>query len=96
VDGIDSNGIITLTGGDIDITSADNGGDSPLDANGDITLDGATVVANGEEITSVDDLDTGMGGGDMGGGPGGDRGGAPGEDAAATGSTTTDTTTTDS
>ena len=76
-DGLDSNGTASLTGGDITITSAANGGDSPVDTNAGATLDGATLVANGTEITSIDQLQSGMGGGGMRGGPGGEPGGEP-------------------
>lgn len=60
-DGLDSNGSTSLTGGAITITSADNGGDSPVDSNGEVTFDGATLTANGTETTSADDLASGMG-----------------------------------
>src|SRR5690606_33136151 len=43
-DGLDSNGTIGISGGDIVITSADNGGDIPVDANGEITVTGGTVT----------------------------------------------------
>lgn len=90
-DGLDSNGTISLTGGDMTITSADNGGDSPVDANGEITFDGATLTANGTEITSVDELGT-----EMGGGPGrGRMGTAPDRSQQGSGSSTDSTDATD-
>lgn len=76
-DGLDSNGSISLTGGDITVSSAANGGDGPVDANGDVTFEGAKLVANGTQITSVDQIATKMGGG-MGGGQTGGFGGGPG------------------
>lgn len=49
-DGLDSNGGISITGGELTITSADNGGDGPLDANGEITVaDSVKIMANGTE-----------------------------------------------
>lgn len=47
-DGLDSNGALNLTGGDITVMSMASGGDnSPLDCDGTITLNGATVFAAG-------------------------------------------------
>ena len=76
-DGIDSNGSITITGGVIDITSAANGGDGPLDANGKITVSNATITANGapyDPATAQQMGPGGQGGGFPGGGGGGPRG----------------------
>lgn len=68
-DGLDSNGTITVSGGDITITSADNGGDSPLDANGEITVTGGNITANGSAYDPATASQGGPGGG--GGMPGG-------------------------
>lgn len=68
-DGLDSNGTITITGGDLTITSADNGGDSPLDGNGEVTVTVATITANG---AAYDPATAGRGG--FGGVEGGGRG----------------------
>ncbi len=47
-DGLDSNGALNLTGGNISVFSMQSGGDnSPLDSDGTITLNGATVFAAG-------------------------------------------------
>lgn len=70
-DGLDSNGSITVSGGEVDITSADNGGDGPIDGNGTIDVADGIVTANG----SAWDASTAQG---MGGGPGGGPGGAGG------------------
>ena len=69
-DGFDSNGTITVSGGDITITSADNGGDGPLDANGEISVTGVTIMANGSEWDAAT-ADRGPGGGQGGGAPSG-------------------------
>ncbi len=68
-DGIDSNGNVLLTGGTIDITC-----NSGVDFDGTGTLDGATLIVNGEEQTEL--TQEMMGGGAMGGGQmGGSMGG---------------------
>ena len=47
-DGLDSNGTLNLTGGNISVFSMQSGGDnSPLDCDGTMTLNGATVFAAG-------------------------------------------------
>ena len=47
-DGLDSNGTLNMTGGDITVFSQARGGDnSPLDCDGTMTLNGATVFAAG-------------------------------------------------
>jgi hypothetical protein len=66
-DGLDSNGSITISGGTVDITSADNGGDGPIDGNGTIDVADGIVTANGSA------WDASSAGG-MGGGPGGSGG----------------------
>lgn len=78
-DGLDSNGTITITGGTVDITAVDRGGDGPVDANGAVEIAEGTVTANGSAYDPA--TAGGMGGmpGGMGGGPGGMPGGqAPG------------------
>lgn len=77
-DGLDSNGTITITGGDLTITSADNGGDSPLDGNGEVTVTGATIIANG---AAYDPATANRGG--FGGGAGGGRGPGSGAEPGA-------------
>jgi hypothetical protein len=47
-DGIDSNGDLTINGGEISIT-----GNSSFDYDGTGTLNGGTVIVNGEEITEL-------------------------------------------
>lgn len=46
-DGFDSNGTLTITGGDIAVWTADTADNQPLDADGLITLSGGTVLAAG-------------------------------------------------
>ncbi len=73
-DGLDSNGTITITGGELTITSANNGGDGPIDANGEISVaDGVTIIANGAEWDPASANRMGGPGGGMPGGgmPGG-------------------------
>lgn len=77
-DGLDSNGTITITGGDLIITSADNGGDSPLDGNGEVTVTGATIIANG---AAYDPATANRGG--FGGGAGDGRGPGSGAEPGA-------------
>lgn len=49
-DGLDSNGTISLLGGNLTILSMRGGGDnSPIDADGNITIKGATVFAAGSQ-----------------------------------------------
>ena len=67
-DALDSNGALTITGGNINITAQ-----SPFDYDGTGTLSGGTVIVNGQEITQL--TNQMMGGGMMGGGPGGMGGG---------------------
>ena len=53
-DGLDSNGTLNLLGGDITVLSMRSGGDnSPLDADGTITVNGATVFAAGSRGMGV-------------------------------------------
>ncbi|MBR1811436.1 MAG: carbohydrate-binding domain-containing protein [Clostridia bacterium] len=46
-DGIDSNGALNLAGGTVEVFSQSGGDNSPLDADGTLTLGGATVLAVG-------------------------------------------------
>lgn len=68
-DGLDSNGSLTISGGSVDITSAQTGGEGPIDANGSIKVAEGIVTANG---SAWDDSMAVMPGGpgEMGG-PGG-------------------------
>ncbi len=53
-DGLDSNGDLNLLGGDITVLSMQSGGDnSPLDADGTVTINGATVFAAGSRGMGV-------------------------------------------
>ncbi len=53
-DGLDSNGALNLLGGDITVLSMRGGGDnSPLDADGTITINGASVFAAGSRGMGV-------------------------------------------
>lgn len=46
-DGFDSNGTLTITGGDISVWTASTADNQPLDADGRITISGGTVLAAG-------------------------------------------------
>lgn len=46
-DGIDSNGTIHITGGEITVSGSENGADSPLDSNGDVIITGGKLIACG-------------------------------------------------
>ena len=46
-DGFDSNGTMTITGGDISVWTANTADNQPLDADGVITISGGTVLAAG-------------------------------------------------
>src|SRR5699024_369569 len=50
-DGIDSNGTLTITGGEIVVYGPTRGGNGSLDANGGITMTGATLAACGPGAT---------------------------------------------
>lgn len=82
-DGIDSNGTVTISGGDLDITSAANGGDAPIDSNGETTVTGGTILANGAEYdpstANAGPGNMGPGGGGAGMPPGGRPEGMPDE-----------------
>ncbi|WP_455499919.1 carbohydrate-binding domain-containing protein [Gemmiger sp.] len=77
-DGFDSNGTMTISGGDIEVWTANAADNQPLDADGTITLTGGTVLAAGGSsgmgmtITAEQAYVTfGSGRGGMGGGFGG-------------------------
>ncbi|MDR1448412.1 MAG: carbohydrate-binding domain-containing protein [Candidatus Ancillula sp.] len=53
-DGVDSNGHLLVTGGDISITCADRGGDGPIDANGYVLNEGGNFTINGEQKASIE------------------------------------------
>lgn len=86
-DGFDSNGTLTISGGSINIWSANMADNQPLDADGGITISGGTVLAAGGSSGMGMDLSasqayvtfggSAMGGGNMGGQPG-SMGGQPG------------------
>lgn len=44
-DGIDSNGSLTIAGGEVTVFGTQTGGDGAFDANGDFTIEGGTVIA---------------------------------------------------
>lgn len=46
-DGLDSNGNLTINGGDITVHGPSSGGNGPLDANGEIAVNGGTLIAAG-------------------------------------------------
>ena len=68
-DGIDSNGNLTITGGEININAQ-----SPFDYDGILTHTGGTITVNGTRTTQI----TNPFGGGPGGGPGGPAGGGRG------------------
>ena len=73
-DAVDSNGYIYINGGTLDITAQ-----SPFDYDMGASLNGGTLIVNGQETTEItNQMMGGMPGGDMGGQPGGDMGGQPG------------------
>lgn len=81
-DGFDSNGTMTISGGDIEVWTANAADNQPLDADGGITLTGGTVLAaggsNGMGMTLTAEqpyVTYGSGRGGMGGGFGGSFGG---------------------
>lgn len=80
-DGLDSNGTVTITGGAVDITSAANGGDGPIDGNGTVSVSDGIVTANGAAYKASSAGTGGPGGG--AGGPGG--GGMPGSGSGGPG-----------
>lgn len=73
-DAVDSNGYLYINGGTLDITAQ-----SPFDYDMGASLNGGTLIVNGQETTEItNQMMGGMPGGDMGGQPGGDMGGQPG------------------
>ena len=81
-DGFDSNGTMTISGGDIEVWTANAADNQPLDADGGITVTGGTVLAAGGSngmgiaLTAEQPYVTfGNGRGGMGGGFGGGFGG---------------------
>ncbi len=86
-DGFDSNGTLTISGGSINVWSANTADNQPLDADGTITISGGTVLAAGGSSGMGMNLSasqayvtfggSSMGGGNMGGQPG-SMGGGPG------------------
>lgn len=77
-DGFDSNGTMTISGGDIEVWTANAADNQPLDADGSITVTGGTVLAaggsNGMGMTLTAEqpyVTYGSGRGGMGGGFGG-------------------------
>lgn len=81
-DGFDSNGTITISGGDIEVWTANAADNQPLDADGSITVTGGTVLAaggsNGMGMTLTAEqpyVTYGSGRGGMGGGFDGSFGG---------------------
>lgn len=81
-DGFDSNGTMTISGGDIEVWTANAADNQPLDADGGITVTGGTVLAaggsNGMGMTLTAEqpyVTYGSGRGGMGGGMGGGFGG---------------------
>ncbi len=65
-DAIDSNGNLTITGGEINVTAQ-----SPFDCDGQVSFTGGTVIVNGQQVYSIP---TQTMGGMMGGFQGGHRG----------------------
>ena len=73
-DAVDSNGYLYINGGTLDITAQ-----SPFDYDMGASLNGGTLIVNGQETTEItNQMMGGMPGGGMGGQPGGDMGGQPG------------------
>ncbi len=83
-DGLDSNGALTISGGDVTVYTSSKADDQPLDADGTISVAGGTVLAAGGSAGMGMKLNTtqpyvlfgssdmgGMGGGRPGGGFGG-------------------------
>ena len=88
-DGFDSNGTMTISGGDIEVWTANAADNQPLDADGGITVTGGTVLAaggsNGMGMTLSAEqpyVTYGSGRGGMGGGFGGGQRPEQGEQPA--------------
>ena len=71
-DGLDANGDIVINGGPVNVTA-----NSPFDYDGTGVINGGTVIANGQQVTSLGNQMMGGHGGNNGGfgGPGGNNGG---------------------
>lgn len=92
-DGFDSNGTLTISGGTVNVWSANTADNQPLDADGTITISGGTVLAAGGSsgmgmnLSASQAYDTfggsSMGGGNMGGQPGGRASGNSGSSSAS-------------
>ena len=92
-DGFDSNGTMTIAGGDIAVWTASTADNEPLDADGTITVTGGTVLAAGGSsgmgmtINAQQAYVTYGSSAGMGGSP---NGGRPGEESDTTADATTD------
>ena len=92
-DGFDSNGTLTISGGTVNVWSANTADNQPLDADGTITISGGTVLAAGGSSGMGMNLSasqayvtfggSSMGGGNMGGQPGGLASGNSGSSSAS-------------
>ena len=92
-DGFDSNGTLTISGGTVNVWSANTADNQPLDADGTITISGGTVLAAGGSSGMGMNLSasqayvtfggSSMGGGNMGGQPGGRASGNSGSSSAS-------------
>ena len=91
--GFDSNGTLTISGGTVNVWSANTADNQPLDADGTITISGGTVLAAGGSSGMGMNLSasqacvtfggSSMGGGNMGGQPGGRASGNSGSSSAS-------------
>lgn len=92
-DGFDSNGTLTISGGTVNVWSANTADNQPLDADGTITISGGTVLAAGGSSGMGMNLSasqayvtfggSSMGGGNMGGQPGRRASGNSGSSSAS-------------
>ena len=92
-DGFDSNGTLTISGGTVNVWSANTADNQPLDADGTITISGGTVLAAGGSSGMGMNLSasqayvtfggSSMGGGNMGGQPVGRASGNSGSSSAS-------------
>ncbi|MDC4233403.1 carbohydrate-binding domain-containing protein [Actinomyces sp. B33] len=80
-DGLDSNGSVVISGGTVTIDAGLAGEGEVVDANAGVTWTGGSVVANGVEVSSVDELAARMGPGMGGAAPVGGMSGGPGAPA---------------
>ena len=88
-DGIDSNGTLNISGGIVEVWSANTADNQPIDADGKINISGGTVIAAGGSSGMSINVENNqpyivVGSSAMGGGqpgqPGGEQPGQPGED----------------